>query len=178
VNVILLSGSAGALLESNHMTPGSSSQTCIQINGNPSNFAIIGNRFDNYVRSAIQYSPTTSTPQNVLIASNIFKSTVMTDATYALIGIDTTSFGIRGLHIIGNVAYSTASFRPLAFLTAQTAAGAAATNPTRLSTLGTVCSGNSAWVSGTFFGTSSSPTVARGNMITTDGTTYTAVTDI
>jgi hypothetical protein len=178
VDVVLLSGASGAVIANNHWTAGSGKQNCVQVNGSASHIGFFNNRFDNYVFSAIQLTPSSSTPNNIMICNNIFHSTLITDATYAVIGVDTTSFGIRGLQIVGNAGYATGTNRPLYGLAAQTQAGSAATNQTRLSTLGTLFNSNNFWASSAMFGPSSSPTVARGNILTTDGTTYAAVTDI
>lgn len=176
--IVLLAGSSGALIESNHWTPGSGSGVNgVYINGSPGRITIKGNRFDNYVASALQISPVTSYSNTLLIEGNIFYSTVMTDATWAAIGYDTSNTGVRGLQIINNTVYSPGTNRPLYFLAAQTAAGAAATNPGNIAALGSIVSGNSAYVSSGFYGASSSPLCGRGNIVTLDGTTWTVVAD-
>ena len=48
----------------------------------------------------------------------------------------------------------------------------------RIANLGTVFSGNNFWTASGFYAPSSSPTVGRGNMVTSDGSTYAAVPDI
>ncbi len=178
-NIVLLSGASGTIIANNHLTPGATAgKNCIWINGNPSHVIINGNRFDNYVASAIQITPPASTPNNIQITNNQFFSNIMTDNTFALIGVDTTSSGIRGLHIIGNAGFANGSNRPIYGLAAQTQAGGAATNPTRIASLGTVFNSNNFYVASGMFGTSASPTLAKGNMITTDGSTYSNVTEI
>jgi hypothetical protein len=136
-----------------------------------------GNRFDNYVRSAVQITPTASTPNSISITNNHFHSTIQTDNTYALIALDTTASGVRGLHIVGNSGYGSATNRPKWALASQVIDGTTPTNVTRLSTLGSLYNSNTMWAATTSFG-NASPLVARGNLTTTDGTTYAAVTDI
>ncbi|HEX8931558.1 MAG TPA: glycosyl hydrolase family 28-related protein [Patescibacteria group bacterium] len=178
-NIVLLGGASGTIIANNHMTPGQSfGQNCIYINGSPSHVIINGNRFDNFVYSAIQLTPSSSTPNNIQITNNQFHSIYITDNTFALIGFDTTNSGIRGLHIIGNAGYAKITNRPAYGLSAQTQSGGTPTNPTRISTVGTIFNSNNFWVVNTMFGTNSNPTLAKSNMITTDGTTYSSVTDI
>jgi hypothetical protein len=175
-NVVLLNGASGAVIANNHMTPGATNGVnCIWLNGNPNHVIINGNRFDNFVQSAIQSTPAAN-PFSTQITNNKFMSTVMTDNTFALIGVDYTNGGVRGLHISGNTGYSNATNRPKYFYAPQTQAGATSTNTGRTSTHGTLVNANSAWLVTSFF--NGNPLVARGNMITTDGTTYTAVTDV
>lgn len=178
-NIVLLGGASGAIIESCHMTPGGGSgQNCVYINGNPGRIQIVGNRFDNYVRAAVQVSPGASNGNTLMISNNMFYSTVQTDATWPCIGVDTSSAGYRGLQIVGNHNFATVTNRPLNFLAAITQAGAAATNPTRISTLGSTVQGNVAYVTpttGAFYGTSASPLSSGGNIVTTDGATFTSV---
>lgn len=176
-NVVLLAGASGTILANNHMTPGSGGANCVFISGSPSHIQIIGNRFDNYLQSAIQMTPTSSTPNSYHITDNHFHSTVQTDNTYAAIALDTTASGVRALHIEGNSVYGGASNRPKWFLAAQKQDGSTPTNTTRLSSLGSLCSGNTAWAATAFFG-NGTVTVARGNMTATDGQTYAAVVDV
>lgn len=172
-----LGGASGAIQTASHHTPGSPIGRCaINIVGNPSNIQIVANRIDNHVLgSAIQISPT-SNVLGFIINSNLFFQNTITDATFAAIGVDTTSANIRQLAIVGNVVRSAASHNYSALLTAQTLAGAAATNPTRISTAGTIASGNHIYAAAAF-GASSTPLAARGNVLTTDGATFSAVVD-
>lgn len=176
-NIVLLSGASGAKIQGNHMTPGASGANCVWVNGNPSHVAIDNNRFDNYVQSGVQITPPASTPNSIEIMGNEFHSAVITDNTYAAIGVDTTLSGCRALKVIGNAVYGSSTHRPKYFLSAQTQAGAAATNTGRLASLGTICNSNVAWAATSFYGLGT-PTVSRGNMTATDGQTYTAVADV
>lgn len=174
-NIVLLGGASGALIENNHMTPGATNgQNCIFINGNPSHVVISGNRFDNYTRSAIQITPPASTPNNIQITNNQFHSTVQTDNTYALIALDTTNSGVRGLHITNNTGYASGTNRPKWGLAAQAADGTTPTNTSRLASLGSIFKSNNFWVATSMFG-NATPQVVSANMVTTDGTTYNAV---
>lgn len=178
-NVALLGGASGTILQGNHMTPGAVNGTnSIFINGNPSHVIIDANRFDNYVKAAIQITPPASTPNNIHITNNQFHSTVQTDNTYALIQVDTSASSVRGLHIVGNSGYAGASNRPKNGLSAALQVdGTTATNVTRLASLGCVFNSNNFWVATAMQGFGA-PSVARGNMVTLDGATYAAVTDI
>lgn len=176
--VVLLSGATGALLQNNHWTAGGGSGVNdVWINGSPSRIGIMGNRFDNVVQSCLQITPS-ATMNAVLIANNLFYSTSQTDGTYAVIGYDTSTAGVRGLQILNNHSFANGTNRPIYFLYAQTQAGGAATNPGNIATLGSMVSGNAAYVTSAFYGTSSSPLMGRGNMVSTNGTSWSAVTDI
>lgn len=176
-NVVLLGGASGTILANNHMTPGSGGANGVLISSNPSHVQISGNRFDNYVQSGIQITPPASTPNSIHITDNHFHSTVQTDNTYAAIAVDTTASGVRGLHIVGNSVYGSATNRPKWFLSAQKQDGSTPTNTGRLASLGTLCNSNTAWAATAFQG-NGAPTIARGNMTATDGQTYVAVADI
>jgi hypothetical protein len=177
-NIVLLAGSDGTQIQDCHMTPGSLGASCVWFNGSTSHIQVNGNRFDNYVQSAVQISPTASTPNTIAITNNTFHGAVMTDNTYALVALDTTLSGCRGLQVNNNIGYASASHVPASFLSAQTQAGSAATNTSRLASLGTQANGNTAWVTAAGFWGSGLPTVSRGNLATANGTTYAAVTDI
>jgi hypothetical protein len=178
-NVVLLNGASGALISGNHMTPGGpNGVNCIWLKGQPSHVLIDANRFDNYPASAIQISPGTGIPADIKISGNQFHSTVLADDKWALIGVDTSQNGVHGLHVSGNSGYARSSARPAHALAAQTAAGTAAGMASRLAKLGTLFSANSFWLAGSFFAPSSSPTVARGNIVTVDGSTYSVVPDV
>lgn len=176
-NIVLLAGASGAKIQGNHMTPGSSGASCIFISGSPSHVAISDNRFDNYVQSGVIIVPSASTPNSIQIVDNEFHSAVITDNTYAAVALDTTLSGCRGLKVIGNSVYGSATNRPKWFLAAQKQDGTTPTNTGRLASLGTICNGNVAWAATAFQGTGS-PTLAVGNLTTTDGATYTAVPDV
>lgn len=177
-NIVFLSGSDGGQVQDCHMTPSGNGANCVWINGNPSHIQLNGNRFDNYVQSAVQITPPASTPNTIAITNNCFHGTVQTDNSFALVALDTTSSGVRGLQVNNNIGYASGTHRPSAFLSAQKQDGTTPTNTSRLASLGTTANGNVAWTaSSTFWGTGL-PTVARGNLATTDGTTYAAVTDI
>lgn len=175
----LLAGSDGALIIGNHFTPGSAvGKNGIFISASTSHIGIIGNRFDNHPNAGIQITPGASSPNTVTISGNVFHSIVQTDNTWPHIAVDTTQSSVRGLVITGNVGYGQALNRPAYGLAAMTAAGAAATNPGRVSSQGCICSDNSFWAATSFYGPSVSPTVGEGNMITADGTTFSAVQDV
>jgi hypothetical protein len=78
---------------------------------------------------------------------------------YALVAVDTANHSVNGLSITNNACYDSA-------------------NPARIASAGCVCSANSAWVGISFYAAESTPTVGRGNMVTTDGSDYSAVPDI
>jgi hypothetical protein len=170
-------GASGAIQTACHHTPGSPIGRCaIFVNGNPSNISIVANRIDNHVLgSGIQISPTANV-QGFQICDNLFFQNTITDATFAAIGVDTTSANIRQLVVTGNVVKSAASHTYAALLTAQTLAGAAATNPTRIATAGTIASHNTVYAAAVF-GASSQPMVASGNVLTVDAATYLRVED-
>jgi Pectate lyase superfamily protein len=175
----LLAGSDGALIEGNHFTPGTSAgKNGIFISASVSHVGIIGNRFDNHPDAGIQITPGSTSPNTVIIQGNVFYSTLQADNTWPHIAVDTTLSSVRGLVINGNIGYGTGTNRPAYALAAMTAAGAAATNPGRIASMGTTCSGNSFWAATSFYGPSVAPTVGVGNMQTTDGTTFTAVPDV
>lgn len=176
-NVVLLAGASGAVLANNHMTPGANGANSVFISGSPSHVQIVGNRFDNYLQSGIQITPTASTPNSIHITDNHFHSAVQTDNTYAAIALDTTASGVRALHIIGNSVYGSATNRPKWFVAAQKQDGSTPTNTTRLGTLGSLVAHNTAWAATAFAG-NATPTMVRGNMTAVDGQTYTAVTDV
>lgn len=177
-SVQYLAGSSGAIQTASHHTPGSTiGRCCIFVNGNPSNIQLVGNRIDNHaLGSGIQISPTANVV-GFQINSNYFFQNVITDATFAAIGLDTTSANIRQLVVNGNVVRSATSHNYTALLAAQTLAGAAATNPTRVSTAGTIASGNHVYAAA-MFAASSNPLVARGNVLSTDGATFSAAADV
>lgn len=182
-SVVLLAGANGAILSGNHWTAGASNFNCVQLNGGPRNIGIFGNRFDNYVSSAIQISTgagvTGSPSAAVNIHSNVFFSDVMTDARFPLIGIDTTSStSSYGINISGNSSFCpVGANRPLYFIGAYTQAGAVSPNAAVIGTHGLVCSNNSVYVSAAVFGPGFTPTAARGNIYSVNGTTFTALPD-
>lgn len=173
-----LSGSSGAIMQACHWTPGSTiGRCCVNISGNGSNIQIIGNRIDNHASgSGIQVTPS-SNVVGIQIVGNLFYQNVITDATFAAIGLDTTSAHLYQTNICDNIVRSAASHNYKAMLTAQTLAGSAATNPTRISSDGTIVSGNSVYAAA-LFGANSTPLVARGNAVSTDGTAWSAATDV
>lgn len=172
------STASGAIQQGCHHTPGSTiGRCCINIAGNAANVQIIGNRIDNHaLGSGIQVTPS-SNIQGLQIVGNLFYQNVITDATFAAIGLDPSNAHIYQAVINGNIIRSASSHNYTALLTAQTLAGAGATNPTRVSSDGTTVSGNSVYAAA-MYGTSSSPLVARGNVLSTNGTTYALSADI
>lgn len=172
-----LSGASGAIHTAGHHTPGSTiGRCCIFLNGNPSNVQIVGTRIDNHaLGSGIQISPTANIA-GVTIKGCLWFQNVITDATFAAIGVDTSTANVRQLVIVGNVIRSAASHNYTAMLTAQVLAGTGATNPTRIATAGTIANSNVIHAAAAF-GASSTPLVARGNVLSTDGATFAAVTD-
>jgi hypothetical protein len=173
--VTLLAGASGAQLLGNHITGGASvGANSVFISGSPSHVLIDSNRFDNYLQSAVQITPSSTTPNNIQITNNQFHSTVITDNTYALVALDTSSAGVRGLHVVGNTGYATGTNRPKWGLAAQTQGGGTPTNTTRLATLGSIFKSNNFWVATTMFG-NATPSVVSGNMMSLDGTTYTSL---
>ena len=171
--------SGGAQIIGCHFTPGrTAGQNAIWFNGSPSDVLIASCRFDNSIGSPVQVSPAGSTPVNIAITNCLFQSKTLTAGTYALVAVDTTDHAVNGLSITNNACYGGADHLPACFLAAQTQAGATPANPQKIASAGCVCSGNSAWVSGGFYAADSTPTVGRGNMVTADGSAYSAVPDI
>jgi Pectate lyase superfamily protein len=175
----MLSRAGGAQIIGCHFTPGRAvGQNAIWFNGSPNNVLIANCRFDNSIGSPVQISPGDSTPVNIAIASCLFQSKTLTADTYALVAVDTTNHAVNGLSITNNACYGGRDNLPACFLAAQTQAGAASANPAKIASAGCVCSGNSAWVGTSFYAPNSTPTVGRGNAVTTDGSSYSAVPDI
>jgi hypothetical protein len=175
----MLPRAGGAQIIGCHFTPGSSvGQNAIWFNGSPNNVVIANCRFDNSIGSPVQISPGSSTPVNIAIANCLFQSKTLTADKYALVAVDTTNHAVNGLSITNNACYGAAAKLPAWFLAARTQAGAASANPAKIASAGCLCSGNSAWVAASFYAADSTPTVGRGNMITTDGSAYSAVPDI
>jgi hypothetical protein len=182
----ILPGAAGAQIVGCHFTPGGTvGQNAIWFNGSAAasgsfNNVLIANcRFDNSVGSPVQITPgASSAPVNIAIASCLFQSKNLTAGTYALVAVDTTNNGVNGLSITNNACYGASANLPAYFLAAQTQAGATSANPAAIASAGCLCSGNNAWVGASFYAANSEPTVGRGNMVTTDGSAYSAVPDI
>lgn len=172
------SGASGGIQQGCHHTPGSTIGRCvINVIGNAANLQIVGNRIDNHaLGSGIQVTPSANI-QGLLIVGNLFFQNVITTATFAAIGLDVTSAHIYQVVIGSNVIRSAASHTYKALLTAQKLDGSAASNPTRISSDGTTVSGNSVYADA-MFGTSSSPLMGRGNILSTDGTTWAVSTDV
>lgn len=169
----------GAQIIGCHFTPGGAvGQNAIWFNGSPNNVLITGCRFDNSIGSPVQISPVGSTPVNIAIANCLFQSKTLTADTYALVAVDTTDHAVNGLSITNNACYGGSDHLPAWFLAAQTQAGASSANPQKIASAGCLCSGNSAWVGTSFYAADSTPTVGRGDMVTTDGSSYSAVPDI
>jgi hypothetical protein len=179
-------GAAGAQVLGCHFTPGASvGQNAIWFNGGASasgsfnNVLIADCRFDNSIGSPVQISPGASTPVNIAIAGCLFQSKNLTADTYALVAVDTTNNNsVNGLSITNNACYGASANLPAYFLAAQTQAGDPSANPATIASAGCLCSGNNAWVGTSFYAADSTPTVGRGNMVTTDGSAYSAVPDI
>jgi hypothetical protein len=182
----IVSGAAGAQVIGCHFTPGGAvGQNAIWFNGGAAtsgsfNNVLIANcRFDNSIGSPVQISPGSSTPSNVAIASCLFQSKKLTAGTYALVAVDTTNHSVNGLSITNNACYGESANLPAYFLAAQTQSGSPPASPAAtIASAGCLCSGNNAWVGTGFYAPGSTPTVGRGNMVTTDGSTYSAVPDI
>lgn len=172
------SSASGGIQQGCHHTPGSTIGRCaINVVGNAANLQFIGNRIDNHkLGSGIQVTPS-SNIQGLQIVGNLFYQNVITDATYAAIGLDTTSAHLYQTVISGNVIRSAASHNYAAMLTAQKLDGSAASNPTRIASDGTTVSGNSVYAAA-MFGANSSPLMGRGNVLSTDGTTWAVSTDV
>lgn len=117
-------------------------------------------------------------PVNIAIANCLFQSKKLTADTYALVAVDTTNHSVNGLSITNNACYGAGPHLPAYFLAAQTQAGTPSANPVKIASAGCLCSGNTAWVGTGFYAADSTPTIGRGNMVTTDGSTYSAVPDI
>jgi Pectate lyase superfamily protein len=175
----MLPRAGGAQIIGCHFTPGRTvGQNSIWFNGSPNNVLIASCRFDNSIGSPVQVSPGASTPVNIAIANCLFQSKTLTADTYALVAVDTTNHSVNGLSITNNACYAGSDHLPACFLAAQTQAGAASANPQKIASAGCLCSGNSAWVGTSFYAADSTPTVGRGNVVTTDGSSYSAVPDI
>jgi hypothetical protein len=176
---LILGGANGAQILGNHITPGSAiGENGIYITESVSHISIDANRFDNWVRAAIQITPGRSSPNNIMITNNIFYGIAAVDSAYPYIGVDTTYSSVRGLHIVGNAGYCSASSRPAYGLASIQQDGGIAQNPTRLKEMGSLFSANNFWVSSQMFGPGAEPTVARGNIVTTDGRVYSAAADV
>jgi hypothetical protein len=179
VCLAMLARAGGAQVVGCHFTPGSAvGQNAIWFNGSPNNVLIANCRFDNSIGSPVQISPGSSTPVNIAIANCLFQSKTLTADTYALVAVDTTNHSVNGLSITNNACYGDAAHRPAYFLAAQTQAGKRPASPAKIASAGCLCSGNNAWVAAGFYAADSTPTVGRGNMVTTDGSAYSAVPDI
>jgi Pectate lyase superfamily protein len=175
----MLSRAGGAQIIGCHFTPGRTvGQNSIWFNGSPNDVLIANCRFDNSIGSPVQISPVGSTPVNIAIANCLFQSKTLTADAYALVAVDTTDHAVNGLSITNNACYGGGGNLPKYFLAAQTQAAAASANPQKIASAGSVCSGNSAWVGTSFYAADSTPTVGRGNVVTTDGSSYSAVPDI
>jgi hypothetical protein len=169
----------GAQVIGCHFTPGAAvGQNAIWFNGSPNDVLIANCRFDNSIGSPVQISPAGSTPVNIAITNCLFQSKTLKADTYALVAVDTTNHSVNGLSITSNACYGGSDHLPAHFLAAQTQAGEPSANPQKIASAGCVCSGNSAWVAASFYAANSTPTVGRGNMVTTDGSAYSAVPDI
>ena len=92
--------------------------------------------------------------------------------------VDTTTHSVNGLSITNNACYGDSTSLPAYFLAAQQQDGTPSENPAKIASAGCLCSGNNAWVGTSFYAADSTPTVGRGNMVTTNGSTYSAVPDI
>jgi Pectate lyase superfamily protein len=178
-------GAAGAQILGCHFTPDSGGQNAIWFDGGASdtgsfnNVLIASCRFDNSVGSPVQISPGMGrTPANIAIANCLFQSKKLTKDKYALVAVDTTSHSVNGLSITNNACYGDRANLPAHFLAAQTQDGTRSAHPAKIASAGCLCSGNNAWVGTSFYAANSTPTVGRGNMVTTDGSTYSAVPDI
>jgi Pectate lyase superfamily protein len=175
----MLARSGGAQIIGCHFTPGSEvGRNAIWVNGSPNNVLIANCRFDNSAGSPVQISPDDSTPVNIAIANCLFQSKTLKDDRYALVAVDTERHSVNGLSITNNACYGGGDHLPAYFLAARTQAGDPAANPQKIASAGCLCSGNNAWVGTSFYAAKSTPTVGRGNMVTTDGSAYSAVPDI
>jgi hypothetical protein len=94
------------------------------------------------------------------------------------VAVDTTHHGVNGLSITNNACYGASANLPAYFLAAQTQAGTPSAGPAKITSAGCLCSGNNAWVGTSFYAANSVPTVGRGNLVTTDGSAYSAIPDI
>lgn len=177
---VQVNGSGGGLqVQGNHLTPGSAGVNSIWVNGSVNDIMITGNRFDNCGGSDIQITCGSSSMQDLKISNNQFQNQAFASATYVHIAVDTTNHAVNGLQVNDNACYAGGTNIPGYFLAALTQAGGTPVNPGKIATAGSQCNGNIAYVgNSSFWGTSASPTQARGNLVTTSGTTYTSVTDI
>ena len=175
----MLPRAGGAQIIGCHFTPGSGvGRNSIWFNGSPNDVLIANCRFDNSIGSPVQISPVGSTPHNLAIANCLFQSKTLTADRYALVAVDTTDHSVNGLSITNNACYGASEKLPAYFLGAQTQAGDPSQHPEKIASAGCLCSGNSAWVGTGFYAAGSTPTVGWGNMVTTDGSTYSAVPEI
>jgi hypothetical protein len=182
----IMPGAAGAQILGCHFTPDATvGQNAIWFNGGASDSGSFNNvliadcRFDNSIGSPVQISAGSSTPADIAIANCLFQSKTLTPAdSYALVAVDTTNHSVNGLSITNNACYGASTNLPAYFLAAQAQDGNASAHPAKIASAGCVCSGNNAWVGTSFYAADSTPTVGRGNMVTTDGSTYSAVPDI
>lgn len=122
--------------------------------------------------------PGDSTPVNIAITNCLFQSKRLTHNTCPLVAVDTTTHSVNGLSITNNACYGDSAHLPKYFLAAQTQDGARPQHPEKLASAGCLCAGNNAWVGTSFYAADSTPTVGRGNVVTTDGSSYSAVPDI
>jgi len=179
VCVEMLPRAGGAQIIGCHFTPGRTvGQNAIWFSGSPNDVLIASCRFDNSIGSPVQISPAGSTPVNIAITNCLFQSKTLTADTYALIAVDTTDHAVNGLSITNNACYGGSGNLPKYFLAAQTQTGATPANPQKIASAGCLCSGNTAWVAASFYAADAAPTIGRGNMVTTDGSSYSAVPDI
>jgi hypothetical protein len=172
--VVLQNGASGALLEGNHITPGSTiGVNCVWVSAACSNVAMTGNRFDNHgLGSAIQVTPSADYT-GLAVTGNVFYQNVVTNDTFAAIGIDTTTFGVYEVNITGNIVRSASGHRYASLLAAQTQAGTVVTGAgaARVGSYGAVVSGNSVYAAA-MFSSGVTPMISSGNVLSTDGTTW------
>lgn len=176
-----INGSGGGTqVQGNHFTPGSAGTNSVYISDTVNDIMITGNRFDNSARCCVQISCGSSSMHDVTVSGNQFQSTAFTNATTtAYVGVDTSNHSVNGLQVNNNCGYGSSGNLAGWFLAALTQSGGTPVNPGKISSAGSQANGNVAYVTNSaFWGTTSSPTQARGNLVTTDGSTYTSVTDI
>lgn len=174
-SIELTKEASGAILTGNHMTPGGTiGKNCVWLSGNASNVTMSSNRIDNHLSGAGIHIDLAANGNSVNITDNVFFQNTIENEKFPAIGVDTSAGNVYGLTCTGNTVRSSASHVYLAFLAAIKRDGTAASNQTRIGTMGTVCVGNAAYAK-EMYGTLSTPkTLTAANSFSSDGTTWSA----
>lgn len=164
---------SGAILTANHITPGGTiGKNPIWISGNASNVTISGNRFDNTLGGAPIHIDLAANANSISVVGNLSYMTTLENEKFPFVGVDTSAGNVYGLTIIGNTVRSATSHLHLALVAAQKKDGTAATNRTRIKTMGTIATGNAIYAKEAY-GAESEPLV-KNNTFSANGTEWAA----